>query len=102
MEVALPGPGAAGSLRILGAAAGWARGKGEGPAPGPFMTPGSSFGHESPPRDTPMRSPRPFHQPFVPGLWGDAPQGNTHLGMATLLSMTPRAREFRKWTGWHF
>lgn len=27
---------------------------------------------------------------------------DTHLGMAVLLSMTPRAREFRKWTGWHF
>lgn len=38
----------------------------------------------------------------VPELWGDAPQVHTHLGMATLLSMTPRAREFKKWTGWHF
>lgn len=27
---------------------------------------------------------------------------DAHLGMAVLLSMTPRAREFRKWTGWHF
>lgn len=29
-------------------------------------------------------------------LWVD-----THFGMAALLSMTPRAREFKKWTGWH-
>lgn len=65
------------------------------------MTPVSPFGRECP-RDTQMKPGRPCHQPSVQGLWGDTPQVNTHLGMATLLSMTPRAREFKKWTGWHF